>query len=104
MMIEVELSEWEQQCCGDPFRFGATVTWKLVARAPSKEAGTVRRYREEHHSETPEHVPHLPVTGIVGTIEALHYTSVEGPEPGHLTVRPSSEVAVELEAVPGAGT
>lgn len=104
MMIEVELSEWEQHCCGDPFRIGATVTWKLVARAPIKDAGTVRRYREEHHGETPEHVPHLPVTGTVRTIQGLHYAFDEGPHPGELTVRPSNEVAVGLDAVPGAGT
>ncbi|MEX5234965.1 hypothetical protein [Kocuria arenosa] len=28
----------------------------------------------------------------------------EGPNPGGLTVRPGSEVALELDAVPGAGT
>lgn len=104
MMIEVELSEWEQQCCGNPFRVGATVTWRLVARAPSQDAGTVRRYREEHHGETPEHVPHLLVTGTVRAIQGLHYAFDEGPNPWELTMRPSSEVAVELEAVPGAGT
>lgn len=39
MMIEVELREWEQQCCGDPFRIGSTVTWKPVARDPSQDSG-----------------------------------------------------------------
>lgn len=105
MMIEVDLSEWEQQCCGDSFQIGSTVTWKLVARAPSKDSGRpVVRYREEHHGETPEHVPHLPVTGTVRTIQGLHYAFDEGPNFGELTVRPGSEVGVELEAVPGAGT
>lgn len=104
MMIEVDLSEWEQQCCGDPFRVGATVTWKLVARAPSEGAGAVRRYREEHHDRTPEDVEHLPVTGTVRSIAALHYAFDEGPNPGQLTVRPGSDMAVELAAVPGAGT
>jgi hypothetical protein len=105
MMVEVEISEWEQQCCGDPCRIGATVTWKLVARDPSKNDGRpAPRYREEHHGETPEHVPHLPVTGTVRDIQGLHYAFDEGPNPGELTMRPGSEVAVELEAVPGIGT
>ena len=104
MVIEVDLSEWEQQCCGDPFRVGSTVTWKLVARAPSQDAGAVRRYREEHHGETPEHVPHLPVIGTVRAILGLHCAFDEGPNAGELAVRPGSEVGVELEAVPGAGT
>jgi hypothetical protein len=104
MMIEVELSEWEQQCCGDPFRLGSTVTWKLVARAPSQDAGAVQRYREEHHDQTPGDVEHLPVTGTVRTVQGLHYAFDEGPNPGELTVRPGSEVGVELGAVPGAGT
>ena len=104
MMIEVERREWEQQCCGDPFRIGSTVTWKLVARDPGEESGRpLARYREEHHDQTPEHVPHLPVTGAVRSAQALHYAFDEGPNPGELTVRPSSEVAVDLDGVPGAG-
>ncbi|MGQ1837464.1 DUF6578 domain-containing protein [Kocuria turfanensis] len=99
MVIEVDLSEWEQQCCGDPFRVGSTVTWKLVARAPSQDAGAVSRYREEHHGETPEHVPHLPVIGTVRAILGLHCAFDEGPNAGELAVRPGSEVGVELEAV-----
>ncbi|MEX5270388.1 DUF6578 domain-containing protein [Kocuria sabuli] len=105
MTIAVDLSEWEQQCCGEAFRVGSAVTWKLVARAPSTDSGLpLPLYREEHHGETPEHVPHLPVTGTVRAIEALHYAFDEGPNPGELTVRPSSELGVELDAVPGAGT
>ena len=61
-------------------------------------------YREEHHDQTPEHVPHLPVTGTVRTIQTLHYAFAEGANPGELIIRPDSEVAVELDAVPGAGT
>lgn len=34
MTIEAHLGEWEQQCCGEVFRIGSAVTWKLVARAP----------------------------------------------------------------------
>jgi len=73
MVIEVELSEWEQQCCGDPLRVGSTVTWKLVARDLGEGSGRgVARYREERRDQTPEHVPHLPVTGSVRSAEALH--------------------------------
>jgi hypothetical protein len=104
MMIEVELHEWEQQCCGDPFRIGSTVTWKLVARDPDEDSGRpMPGYWEEHHDQTPEHVPHLPVTGTVRTIRALHYAFDEGANPGEMIIRPSSEVAVELDGVPGAG-
>ncbi|MFI7584394.1 DUF6578 domain-containing protein [Kocuria sp. M1N1S27] len=56
MMIEVELREWEQQCCGDPFRVGSTVTWKLVARDPSEGSDRpMPGYWKEHHDQTPEH-------------------------------------------------
>lgn len=105
MMIEVDLSEWEQQCCGDPFRTGSTVTWKPVARAPRQDdSRQMVRYREEHHGETPEHMPHLPVIGTVHSIQALHFAFDEGPNSGGLTMRPSSEVSAPLDAVPGAGT
>lgn len=105
MMIEVDLSEWEQQCCGELFQIGSTVTWKLAARDPSRDDGRpLPRYREEHHDQTPEPVPHLPVTGSVRSIEALHYAFDEGPNPGEVTVRRSSEVSAPLDAVPGAGT
>ena len=105
MMIEVELREWEQQCCGDPFRLGSTVTWKLVARDPNQDSGRpMPGYWEEHHDQISEHVPHLPVTGVVRFAQALHYAFDEGPTPCELIIRPSSEVAVELDAVPGAGT
>ncbi|MFE7632295.1 DUF6578 domain-containing protein [Kocuria sp. NPDC057446] len=105
MMIEVELREWEQQCCGDPFRIGSAVTWKLVARDPDEDGDRpMPGYWEEHHDQTPENVPHLPVTGTVRSAQALHYAFDEGPNPGELTVRPGSEVAVDLDAVPGAGT
>ncbi|WP_336650229.1 hypothetical protein [Kocuria rosea] len=60
-------------------------------------------YWEEHHDQAPEHVPHLPVTGTVRTIQTLHYAFAEGANPGELIIRPDSEVAVELDAVPGAG-
>ena len=57
-------------------------------------------YWEKHHDRTPEHVP---VTGVVRSVQALHYAFDEGADPGELIIRPDSEVAVELEAVPGAG-
>jgi hypothetical protein len=44
------------------------------------------------------------VTGAVRSARALHYAFDEDPNPGELTVRPSSDVTVELDAVPGAGT
>jgi hypothetical protein len=61
-------------------------------------------YWEEHHDQTPERVPHLPVTGVVRSAQALDYAFDEGANLGEMIIRPSSEVAVELEAVPGAGT
>ncbi|GAB2608446.1 hypothetical protein [Kocuria arenosa] len=44
------------------------------------------------------------MTGAVRSARALHYAFDEDPNPGELTVRPSSDVTVELDAVPGAGT
>lgn len=72
---------------------------------PDEDSGRpIPGYWEEHHDRTPEHVPHLPVTGVVRSVQALHYAFDEGADPGELIIRPDSEVAVELDAVPGAGT
>lgn len=104
MMIEVELREWEQQCCGDPFRSGSTVTGKLVARGPSQDNGRpMPGHWEEHHDQTSGHVPHLPLTGAVRSAQAPHDAFDEGANPGEMIIRPGSEVAVELDVVPGAG-
>ena len=70
---------------------------------PDEDSGRpIPGYWEEHHDRTPEHVPHLPVTGVVRSVQALHYSFDEGADPGELIIRPDSEVAVELDAVPGA--
>ena len=75
-----------------------------MAHDPGDDSGRpLGRYREEHHDQTPEHVPHLPVTGAVRSAQALHYAFDEGANPGEMIIRPGSEVAVELDAVPGAG-
>lgn len=87
MRIEVFLSGWEQSCCGTDFALGSEVTWQLLAedpalasRAPSASAPPLPRYLEEHHGETPDDVPHLPVTGIVRRIRSVVHPTV--PEPG----------------------
>lgn len=45
----------------------------------------------------------MPVTGVVRFAQALHYVFDEGANPGEMIIRPGSAVAVELDAVPGAG-
>lgn len=44
------------------------------------------------------------MTGTVCMLQGRHYAFDEGPNFRGLTVRPGSEVGVELGAVPGAGT
>ncbi|GAA1618353.1 DUF6578 domain-containing protein [Leucobacter chromiireducens] len=95
MRILVEISEGEHACCGMGFELGQSATWTLRAVDPqpgpnsAREPGTTPLplpetelpwFREEHHGETPESVPHWPVTGTVRAIAGVVYPFV--PVPG----------------------
>lgn len=73
MRIEVVMSEWEQACCGRAFRVGEVVTWTLLAADPAQTISGPARFREEHHGQTPDEVPHWEVTGTVRAITGVTY-------------------------------
>ncbi|WP_156760372.1 DUF6578 domain-containing protein [Microbacterium karelineae] len=81
MRIEVVVTEWEQACCGEAFHVGGEVTWILQAADPTTTAPRgLPRFLEEHHDQTPDDVPHWPVTGTVRRITGITYPRV--PVPG----------------------
>lgn len=77
MRVEVVVAEWEQACCGEPFRVGDAVSWGILAVDPGDAAaGGVPRFAEEHHGQTPDDVPHREVPGIVRAIAGVAYPAV----------------------------
>lgn len=101
MRILVEINEWEHACCGMDFQVGDAATWKLRAVDPELSAATGQpRFQEEHHGETPESVPHWPVTGTVRAIYAVTYPLVPIPgEPRRFTSDPSRPTHSPMERV-----
>jgi hypothetical protein len=80
MQIDVVISEWEQACCGIPFRVGDRMTWKILAADPqSTRPGASVRFDEEHHGQTPLDIPHWDVTGVVTSITCVRYPRVAIP-------------------------
>ncbi|TFC90900.1 MULTISPECIES: hypothetical protein [Cryobacterium] len=81
MQIEVDITYWEQACCGVLIRVGDQTTLRLLAVDPASATFRVPpRFEEEHHGQTPPDVPHWPVTGTVSAIEGLRYARI--PTPG----------------------
>jgi hypothetical protein len=105
MRILVEVSEWEQACCGSAFRLGDTVTWTVFAADPaSSPTADLPRFVEEHHDQTPEDVPQAEVTGRVLTIAGLRYPELPVPgEPRSFVVDTGRPMSTTLSAV-GAGS
>jgi hypothetical protein len=79
----VWVDAWQMQCCGEPFRVGARVTWTL--RAPDNDRLAMILgpdvkvdAAEEHHGGVPEDAPRT--TGTVRGIQAVHYGPAERTE------------------------
>ena len=105
MRILVEVSEWEQACCGSAFRLGDTVTWTVFAADPaSSPAADLPRFVEEHHGQTPEEVRQAEVTGRVLAITGVRYPELPVPgEPRSFVVDAERPTSTALSAV-GAGS
>jgi hypothetical protein len=101
MRIDIVIAEWGQACCGVPFSVGAEGRWKVWAEEPpSTSSDAPTRFIEEHHGETPDHIPHWEVTGVVSTITGVRYPLL--PVPGQArTFTPdySNPESVALDAV-----
>jgi hypothetical protein len=98
MRTFVWVDAWQQQCCGDEFEVGSTVTWDITRQPDSEWVKLLlgdtwaRRveYREEHHDDASG----SPLTGQVISIQVV--TCSRQPEQkGSGTV---------LTPVPGSGT
>ncbi|AQZ62020.1 unnamed protein product [[Actinomadura] parvosata subsp. kistnae] len=73
----VWVDDWQLQCCGEPFRVGATVSWTLVpadrdwlANALGEKTAATIEWSEEHHSDpSPDQ---LSIEAEVTHISAAH--------------------------------
>lgn len=102
MRIEVFVTGWEQQCCGTPFGVGDEVTWTVRAEDPTFVDSDVPVFREEHHGQTPPHVPHREVSGTVESITGVSYVAV--PEPGYTRSFIQTSTVESSRPVEGVGT
>ncbi|MFI7453950.1 DUF6578 domain-containing protein [Nonomuraea sp. NPDC049714] len=77
MKWNVWVDEWQMQCCGDPFRIGATVSWTLrpvdrdwLTRVLGEETAATIDWGEDHHSDPS--ADQLHVEAQVTHISAVH--------------------------------
>lgn len=104
MRICVEISAWEQACCGEAFNIGGEATWKLLAAEPGIPANNEARagilmFNEEHH-EPPEGAEHLAVSGLVREISGLVHPAVPiAGEPGSFTIAEDEPELTPLQRV-----
>ena len=107
MDVTVWVDDWQMQCCGEPFRRGARVSWTL--RAPDQEslsnllgeeAAATIDAAEEHHGDVAEDTE--PTSGTVKSIRAVHgrYAKASS-ESQTWHVVPRSGVLTELESADG---
>ncbi len=79
MRIDIVVTDWEQECCGEEATVGERATFNIYAEDPTLPQPGAQltsgnpRYIEEHHGQTPAHVPHYEVDGIVQEIVAMTY-------------------------------
>jgi hypothetical protein len=70
MIIEVEIEDWQFDCCGEPFSVGAEVSWDIHAAIPGTGRADVPRFYEDHHDLVDDGVPEVEITGTVQEIYA----------------------------------
>jgi hypothetical protein len=83
-VMNVWMEGWQLQCCGEPFRLGASVSWRLaydrdLAWLADVLAPTVVRVdaAEDHHGGVVQ-----PTSGTVRRISLLHCRFDPAPVPG----------------------
>ncbi|MBB6347202.1 hypothetical protein FHU36_003747 [Nonomuraea muscovyensis] len=77
MRWNIWVSDWQMQCCGDPFRIGSTVSWTLcpadrdwLTRVLGEETAATIDWSEDHHSDPS--ADQLRVEAQVTHISAVH--------------------------------
>lgn len=104
MRIYVEISGWEQACCGEEFRVGGEATWKLLAADSGISVNNGSRgghllFNEEHH-EPPEGAEHFAVSGLVREISGLVHPAVPiAGEPGSFNIAEDEPELTPLQRV-----
>ncbi|MGW5641967.1 DUF6578 domain-containing protein [Saccharopolyspora sp. NPDC003752] len=104
----VWVSEWEIQCCGEPFAVGERVDWTLrddpdrewLAAALGPELAQSVSHVESHHNEVPEEVS--PVRARVLGIRRAYcrYAAAHGGD-SHPYPVPGSAVLTEVDRADG---
>lgn len=106
--ITVWVDSWQMQCCGDPFRRGARVSWTLLLEPDrdwlrdvlGQETADSVDAAEEHHGGVAEDAN--PIAGTVASIAAVHCRYAPRPGLGSgLYPVPGSGVLTELDAADG---
>ena len=68
----VAVSDWQMQCCGEPFKIGGTVEWLLHRYGkPSEIYDGLVDYYYDHHTDKWREL--YKAVGVVGRIMALYY-------------------------------
>lgn len=112
--VAVRIVGWEHDCCGEPFRVGATVEWNVRAADPDDAPSShlvpdrvlgLPRLDEEHHDQTPDDVPQVRVSGVVRAIWGGRYPelAVAGERGSFISDAERAEYA-ELDAVDKGGS
>jgi len=107
MHIGVMVSNWEQECCGSPFRVGDDVQWDLtwsqewIRRTLGPEAAENVDYAETHHGG--DDSPRTSVTGNVISIRAVDQRVHRSDPAGPWTSVDGECTTTPVEVVPGRG-
>ncbi|MDR1483034.1 MAG: hypothetical protein LBI74_10455 [Synergistaceae bacterium] len=74
----VHVSDWQMQCCGEPFKIGGAVEWLLHRNGKPSEIydGLVDYYYQHHNNQWRELYK---AVGVVDRIMALYYYEIEPP-------------------------
>ncbi len=99
MRVKVWMDAWQQQCCGEPFSAGTSISWNLIDRdlawlEPVIGAAEVKciRFAEDHHAEADTGAR---TSAVVRSIHAVlcQYEPSPNDDPRHLqhSVVPGSQ-------------
>ena len=84
MGLVVWVDDWQMQCCGEPFRIGSEVAWKVseadgdwLNQMLGADAQETVDAVEDHHGLLPDDTPLT--RGTVARIRAVHCRYARGP-------------------------
>lgn len=109
MGLRVWVDDWQMQCCGEPFRVGAPVSWTLVApdvdwltdALGADDAATVT-HAEEHHGREVDDPDAVTASGTVTSIRAVYCRYAPYTDDARIhAAEPGSILSVDVESADG---